>query len=172
MSASSHTDKPIHDTFYILKSVNNVIKIILNLPKLTIFYSYIFYNPPWISRLQKQYNANKRKKNYVGIFTAVPKLKKKLKSVIKQFLYPISKNKVQKRRCTIYTSSPSWNKELLKMNLYFTASSRDRTRRSKWTSNELLKNNKAEQSVQAILLNRSKFTVITNHRQFRSIPAL
>lgn len=41
--------------------------------------------------------TKEEKKNYVGIFTAVPKLKKKLKSVIKQFLYPISKNKVQKK---------------------------------------------------------------------------
>lgn len=39
----------------------------------------------------------KEKTIYVGIFTAVPKLKKKLKSVIKHFSYPISKNKVQKK---------------------------------------------------------------------------
>jgi len=69
----------------------------------------------------------------VGIFTAVPKLKKKLKSVIKQFYTLSEKTRYKKRRCTIYTSSPSWNKELLKMDLYFTASSRDRTQLPKWT---------------------------------------
>lgn len=64
-------------TFYLLKSVNNVIKIILIFQNSQFFILIFFYNPPWISRLQKQYNANKRrKKKLCGNFYSCTKIKK------------------------------------------------------------------------------------------------
>lgn len=126
--------------FYLLKSVNNVIKIILIFQNSQFFYSYIFTIHPEYQGCRNNIMQTKEEEKtiYVGIFTAVPKLKKKLKSVIKQFLYPISKNKVQKGDAQFTPAVPHEIKTTTTA-LYFTASSRDRTEHPDVTSNELCK---------------------------------
>lgn len=126
--ALSYTDKPIYDT--LLLSANNVNKIIIIFQNSQFLFLYFFYNPPWISRLQEQHNANKRRKKKLfrwDFFYSCTNIKKKLKRVIKPFYTLSAINKVQKKwRCIISTSSPSWNTELLQMGIYCSISCMER----------------------------------------------